>query len=78
MRIRDINDALNELGRVCMMLKPNPKDKPQTKLGVLNMAVDVINSLESQVGRNKEIFVTDTPNPWGNFSDFKRLYKFGS
>jgi len=49
MRIRDINDALNELGRVCMMLKPNPKDKPQTKLGVLNMAVDVINNLESQV-----------------------------
>lgn len=49
MRIRDINDALNELGRVCMMLKPNKNDKPQTKLGVLNMAVDVINSLETQV-----------------------------
>merc|ERR1719367_1289980 len=49
MRIRDINDALNELGRVCMMLKPNKSDKPQTKLGVLNMAVDVINSLEAQV-----------------------------
>ena len=41
MRIRDINDALNELGRVCMMLKPNKNDKPQTKLGVLNMAVEV-------------------------------------
>lgn len=49
MRIRDINDALNELGRVCMMLKPNKSDKPQTKLGVLNMAVDVINMLETQV-----------------------------
>lgn len=49
MRIRDINDALNELGRVCMMLKPTKSDKPQTKLGVLNMAVDVINSLETQV-----------------------------
>ena len=49
MRIRDINDALNELGRVCMMLKPNKNDKPQTKLGVLNMAVDVINNLEAQV-----------------------------
>lgn len=51
MRIRDINDALNELGRVCMMLKPNNHkgDKPQTKLGVLNMAVEVINSLEAQV-----------------------------
>ena len=49
MRIRDINDALNELGRVCMMLKPNKGDKPQTKLGVLNMAVDVISNLEAQV-----------------------------
>ena len=49
MRIRDINDALNELGRVCMMLKSNKNDKPQTKLGVLNMAVDVINHLEAQV-----------------------------
>ena len=49
MRIRDINDALNELGRVCMMLKPNKGDKPQTKLGILNMAVDVINNLETQV-----------------------------
>jgi len=48
MRIRDINDALNELGRVCMMLKP-AGDKPQTKLGVLNMAVDIINNLEGQV-----------------------------
>ena len=49
MRIRDINDALNELGRVCMMLKPQKSDKPQTKLGVLNLAVEVINNLESQV-----------------------------
>lgn len=49
MRIRDINDALNELGRVCMMLKPQKCDKPQTKLGVLNLAVEVINNLESQV-----------------------------
>lgn len=49
MRIRDINDALNELGRVCMMLRPQKSDKPQTKLGVLNLAVDVINNLEAQV-----------------------------
>ena len=31
MRIRDINDALNELGRVCMMLKPNKNDKKEPK-----------------------------------------------
>ena len=46
-RIRDINDALKELGRICMShLK---SDKPQTKLGILNIAVDVIMSLEQQV-----------------------------
>jgi hypothetical protein len=46
-RIRDINEALKELGRICMShLK---SDKPQTKLGILNMAVDVIMTLEQQV-----------------------------
>jgi len=45
-RIRDINEALKELGRICMShLK---SDKPQTKLGILNMAVDVIMTLEQQ------------------------------
>ncbi|EEB15551.1 protein daughterless, putative [Pediculus humanus corporis] len=46
-RIRDINEALKELGRMCMThLKT---DKPQTKLGILNMAVEVIMQLEQQV-----------------------------
>ncbi|XP_055692878.1 protein daughterless isoform X4 [Lutzomyia longipalpis] len=46
-RIRDINEALKELGRMCMThLK---SDKPQTKLGILNMAVEVIMNLEQQV-----------------------------
>ncbi|CAG0915576.1 unnamed protein product [Notodromas monacha] len=46
-RIRDINEALKELGRMCMThLK---SDKPQTKLGILNMAVEVIMGLEQQV-----------------------------
>jgi len=46
-RIRDINEALKELGRMCMQhLK---SDKPQTKLGILNMAVEVIMQLEQQV-----------------------------
>lgn len=49
-RIRDINEALKELGRMCMThLKT---DKPQTKLGILNMAVEVIMSLEQQVRGN--------------------------
>jgi len=46
-RIRDINDALKELGRICMShLK---SDKPQTKLSIMNLAVDLIISLEQQV-----------------------------
>ena len=46
-RIRDINEALKELGRICMSHLQS--DKPQTKLGILNMAVEVIMSLEQQV-----------------------------
>merc|ERR1712013_927286 len=46
-RIRDINEALKELGRICSThLK---SDKPMTKLGILNNAVDVIMTLEQQV-----------------------------
>lgn len=46
-RIRDINEALKELGRMCQSHLRT--DKAQTKLGVLNMAVEVIMSLEQQV-----------------------------
>lgn len=57
-RIRDINEALKELGRMCMAhLKT---DKPQTKLGILNMAVEVITTLEQQV-RGKLIFLAFIP-----------------
>jgi hypothetical protein len=55
MRIRDINEALSELGRICMSLAPaagggaNAAEKPQTKLGVLNLAVEVITHLEHKV-----------------------------
>ena len=46
-RVKDINEALKELGRICNThLK---SDKPMTKLGVLNHAVDVIMGLEQQV-----------------------------
>lgn len=54
-RIRDINEALKELGRMCMAhLKT---DKPQTKLGILNMAVEVIMTLEQQVRGEFDIVV---------------------
>ena len=46
-RIKDINEALKELGRICDTHQKN--DKPMTKLGVLNCAVDVIMGLENQV-----------------------------
>ena len=57
-RIRDINEALKELGRMCMThLKT---DKPQTKLGILNMAVEVIMTLEQQVRGNFSIYISIT------------------
>jgi len=46
-RIRDINDALKELGRICS--SHMKADKPMTKLGIMNNAVDVILNLEQQV-----------------------------
>lgn len=46
-RIKDINEALKELGRICDTHQKN--DKPMTKLGILNCAVDVIMGLENQV-----------------------------
>ena len=51
-RLRDINESLTELGRVVMTLRPKTADKPQTKLAVLNMAVDMITHLEKQVREN--------------------------
>lgn len=55
-RVRDINEAFKELGRMCMVhLKA---DKAQTKLNILHQAVDVITNLEQQV-RGKLISVSD-------------------
>nr|XP_006812112.1 PREDICTED: transcription factor 12-like protein isoform X2 [Saccoglossus kowalevskii] len=46
-RVRDINEAFKELGRMCALhLK---SDKAQTKLVILHQAVSVITSLEQQV-----------------------------
>lgn len=47
LRVRDINDAFKELGRMCSIHMRN--DKPVTKLGVLQQAVNLITTLEQQV-----------------------------
>ncbi|XP_026775448.3 transcription factor 12-like isoform X3 [Pangasianodon hypophthalmus] len=47
LRVRDINEAFKELGRMCQLHLKN--DKPQTKLLILHQAVAVILSLEQQV-----------------------------
>ncbi|XP_040596170.1 transcription factor 12-like [Mesocricetus auratus] len=53
LRVRDINEAFKELGRMCQLhLK---SEKPQTKLLILHQAVAVILSLEQQV-RGKELW----------------------
>lgn len=51
-RVRDINEAFKELGRMCQI--HNKQDKAQTKLTILHQAVDVITELEKQV-RGKSI-----------------------
>ncbi|XP_062411416.1 transcription factor 3b isoform X1 [Sardina pilchardus] len=47
LRVRDINEAFKELGRMCQLHLNN--DKPQTKLLILHQAVNVILNLEQQV-----------------------------
>ncbi|VEL15491.1 unnamed protein product [Protopolystoma xenopodis] len=46
-RVRDINDAFKELGRMCSMHLNS--ERPQTKLTILQQAVSLITSLEQQV-----------------------------
>lgn len=58
LRVRDINEAFKELGRMCQLhLK---SEKPQTKLLILHQAVAVILSLEQQV--RGECFVLVIPS----------------
>ncbi|CAN9502890.1 unnamed protein product [Ophioblennius macclurei] len=47
LRVRDINEAFKELGRMCQLHMSY--EKPQTKLTILQQAVNVILNLEQQV-----------------------------
>lgn len=64
-RVRDINEAFRELGRMCQLhLK---SDKAQTKLLILQQAVQVILGLEQQVrGRLPARRPRPRPRPLGS------------
>ena len=54
LRVRDINEAFKELGRMCQM--HTKSDKPQTKLTILQQAVQVIMTMELELRGENQIF----------------------
>ena len=61
-RVRDINEAFRELGRMCQVHLQS--DKAQTKLVILQQAVQVILGLEKQVrGRSVDTARPHRPPP---------------
>ena len=59
-RVKDINEAFKELGR--MVTVHMASDKAQTKLGILHHAVEVISQLETQV-RGRSAAPAPAPAP---------------
>lgn len=55
LRVKDINEAFKELGRMCQLHFRS--DKPQTKLLILHQAVAVILNLEQQVRGNVKLHI---------------------
>lgn len=66
LRVRDINEAFKELGRMCQLHLSH--DKPQTKLLILHQAVNVILNLEQQVRGQFAGRVEGSRTPHGSFS----------
>lgn len=73
LRVRDINEAFKELGRMCQLHLNH--DKPQTKLVILHQAVNVILSLEQQVRGGSLTSTSRTGIPSG--VKFLALYRAG-
>lgn len=48
-RVRDINSAFKELGRMCTQHMPTTNERSLTKLSILHHAVQVIGQLETEV-----------------------------
>jgi len=59
LRVRDINEAFKELGRMCQM--HTKSDKPQTKLTILQQAVQVITGDDGSVQPNPMIVTQLVP-----------------
>ena len=70
-RVRDINEAFSELGRVVVLHMA--LDRPLTKLGILQHAVTLITELERQV---QGMSLTH-PEDWfgGGFCRMKRRFR---
>lgn len=68
LRVRDINEAFKELGRMCQLHLSH--DKPQTKLLILHQAVNVILNLEQQVRGQSVCGRREAAHRWwhGSFS----------
>ena len=76
MRVKDINEAFKELGRMCQIhLK---SDKTQPKLTVLHQAVDVITQLEQRVRGRCQRLSSSNPFLFVCFLSFSLSFSFFS
>lgn len=73
LRVRDINEAFKELGRMCQLHLNN--EKPQTKLIILQQAVNIILNLEQQV-RGQWVSKEEGSGGEGHLYKIKHPYGF--